>query len=137
MADAQRMIDIYTGVMDAIAGGNVGALDAVLTEDYRWHGNGGEEKDRAGALEMVQGYVTAFPDMKFVIQDIATDGDKLLTRWTVTGTHTGPLGDMPATGNAIDISSHTVVRFDGDMVAEEWELVDEALMMRQLGMAEG
>jgi len=137
MADGQRMIDIYTGVMDAIAGGNVGALDAVLTDDYVWHGNGGEDKDRAGALEMVQGYVTAFPDMSFVMQDVATAGNKLIARWTVTGTHTGPLGDMPATGKSIDISGHIVVRFDGDMVAEEWELVDEALMMKQLGMAEG
>jgi steroid delta-isomerase-like uncharacterized protein len=137
MADGQRMIEIYTGVMGAIADGNVGALEAVLTEDYSWHGNSGEEKDRAGALEMVQGYVTAFPDMKFVMPDVATAGDRLFVRWTVTGTHTGPLGDMPATGRAIGISGHVVVRFEGDMVAEEWELVDEALMMQQLEMAEG
>ena len=137
MADGQRMMEIYTEVMDAISAGNLDALDAVLTEGYAWHGNGGEQKDRAGLLEMVGGYVTAFPDMSFTVDDMTTEGDKLFARWTVTGTNTGPMGEMPATGKSIEIPGHLVVRFEGDMLAEEWELFDEALMMQQLGMAEG
>jgi predicted ester cyclase len=54
----------------------------------------------------------------------------------VVGKHDGPLGDLPATGKEIDITAVTIDRFDGNLIAEEWELFDEMLMMRQLGIVE-
>ena len=136
MTDTQAMKDTYSGLMDAVASGDVGAFGHSLTDDYVWHGNAGEEKDKAGIIEMVQGYVTAFPGMEFTVQSMMAEGDMLAAVWSVRGTHSGPLGDVPPTGREIDIRGHVLLRFEGDKVAEEWELFDEALMMQQLGLSE-
>jgi predicted ester cyclase len=85
---------------------------------------------------MVGGYVTAFPDMTFDLQNMMAEGDKVSVMWTVSGTNTGPMGAVPATGKPIKMRGHVLCRFAGDKVAEEWELFDEALMMQQLGLAD-
>jgi predicted ester cyclase len=40
-----------------------------------------------------------FPDLRVSIEDLLTDGDRFASRATVTGTHTGDLMGMPATGS--------------------------------------
>ena len=136
MADAQTLKDAYMRVVEALQAGDLAAFESGLTEDYTWHGNKGQELDRAGMVGMVTGYVTAFPDMKFTMHSMIADGDMLATMWTVSGTNTGPMGDMPATGKRIEMRGHVLCRYEGDKLAEEWELFDEALMMQQLGLGD-
>lgn len=134
MSDSETMKDVYTRLMEGVATGNLEVFDTALTDDYVWHGNGGQELDRAGTKEMVGGYVTAFPDMEFTVLNMMTDGDRLSVMWTVAGTHNGPMGDVPATGKSVKMRGHVHCRFEGDKIAEEWELFDQALMMEQLGL---
>jgi len=136
MTDTQSLKDAYTKLTKAVSSGDLETVSASLTDDYSWHGHGGQDLDKAGMLEMVGGYVTAFPDMVFDIHNMMAEGDKVSVMWTVSGTNTGPMGDVPATGKSIKMRGHVLCRFDGDKVAEEWELFDEALMMQQLGLAE-
>jgi predicted ester cyclase len=51
----------------------------------------------------VDGALVAFPDLHFTINDQITSGEKVSTRWTATGTNTGPFGEMQATGRGIEI----------------------------------
>ncbi len=83
--------------------GNLEAVDELLGFDFKNHDapnpflpDGGN--DREGLKKLVTAYRTAFPDVRFMIEDQLADGDKVVTRWSATGTSTGPLGPIPATG---------------------------------------
>jgi len=55
---------------------------------------------REAITEVAQGFMTAFPDMKVVLDDVVLKGDEVVCHWTWTGTNTGPGG----TGKAVRIS---------------------------------
>ena len=82
---------------------------------------------------MIQGYLTAFPDLHMSVEQRVVEGNLISTRWTVTGTHDGPLGEIEATGKKIDIAGQLIMRFEGAKIAEEWEIFDEMEMLRQIG----
>ena len=58
-----------------------------------------------GASTLLQAYATAFPDFRLTIDDLVAEGDKVAFRWTFTGTHRGPLGDIRATGKQISVGN--------------------------------
>lgn len=51
----------------------------------------GVYKGLSGASDLLQSYATPFPDFHLAIEDLLTDGDKVVVKWTFTGTHSGPL----------------------------------------------
>ena len=67
--------------------------------------------------EMIQGYLTAFPDLEMTVERQVVEGDLITNRWTVTGTHDGPLEDMEPTGKTINISGLIISRFEGGKIA--------------------
>lgn len=117
--------------------GDVSGADDAFAPDCVIHITGSPvaDLDLAGFKQMLTGFLTVFPDLHFTIDDQIVAGDKVAMRWTAEGTHTGPLGDAPATGRR--------VRFDGVLfdhvidgrVAERWEQWDQPAMLRQLGLA--
>ena len=69
------------------------------------------------------------------IQDTIATDDAVVTRWQATGTNTGELAGMPATGNAISMTGMTIDRFDADgLLVETWDQWDNLAFMQQLGM---
>ena len=83
----------------------------------------------------VAGFLTAFPDIHFTIEDQVVQGDLVAFRWRATGTHTGPLGPAPATGKRIEIDGLIIDRVLGGKVYERWEQFDQSRMLQQLGFA--
>ena len=65
---------------------------------------------------------------------VPTEGNLIATRWSLTATHDGPLGDIEPTGNKVNISGQLIMRFEGPRVAEEWESFDEVAMLKQIGV---
>ena len=59
----------------------------------------------------------AFPDMELPLEDFVAEGEKVLVRLRVKGTHTGAFGDMPATGRAIDIGVLDLFQIRDDTTA--------------------
>ena len=84
--------------------------------------------------QMVVGLLTAFPDIRLTIEDQVITADKVATRWTAEGTHTGPLGDNKPTGRRIRIDGLILDHVSGDRVVERWEQWDQAGMLQQLGL---
>ena len=54
-----------------------------------------------GASSLLQAYATAFPDFRLAIDDMVVEGDKVVVRYRFTGTHRGPLADLPASGKPV------------------------------------
>lgn len=78
----------------------------------------------------------AFPDLCSSIEDQIVEGDRLVQRITVAGTHDGkPFMGLPASGHRITISLVSISRIgtDGRFV-EQWTWLDQLTLLRQLGM---
>jgi steroid delta-isomerase-like uncharacterized protein len=75
----------------------------------------------------------AFPDLHITIEDLIEEGDKVVGRNTVTGTHQGEYMGLPATGKAVTYSEIFIFRFKDGRVAETSGVVDVFSQMKQLG----
>src|SRR5688500_2445671 len=78
--------------------------------------------------------LAAFPDLHVHLEDMVADGEKLVTRYTVHGTHNGELMGIPPTGKQISIGGIAIDRFEDGQSVEHWEIIDQLSMMQQLGV---
>jgi len=122
--------------IDSLNRGDVAAADEVFTADCVIHINGGNAPDLnvAAFKEMINGFIVAFPDLQFTIEDQLIDGDKVAMRWVATGTHTGPLGDIPPTGKQAIITGLALDHITDGQVSERWEQWDQSSLLHQLGL---
>ena len=85
--------------------------------------------------EMVFGRLyRAFPDIHITIEDLIEEGDKVVEKDTVTGTHLGELNGLPPTGRSVAYTEIFIMRFVNGRIAEIWGVADVFSQMRQLGM---
>jgi steroid delta-isomerase-like uncharacterized protein len=92
--------------------------------------------DATGAEALKQVWATllrAYPDLHVTVEDTIAEGDKLVARNTVTGTHQGEYLGRPATGRSVTYNEIFIFRFEGGRIAETWGVVDLLSQMRQLG----
>lgn len=89
----------------------------------------------AGTKAVVGTYRTAFPDVVFTVEDQVAEGDKVATRWTARGSHTGPLpGGIGPTGKSAVVTGISIERFEGGKMAESRVNWDFLGMLQQLGI---
>jgi steroid delta-isomerase-like uncharacterized protein len=79
----------------------------------------------------------AFPDLHFEIVDLVAEGDKVLTRWVLTGTHRGEFLGIPPTGRSIRVAGMSLDRIEDGLVAEGFDGWDALGLRQQLGVYEG
>jgi steroid delta-isomerase-like uncharacterized protein len=117
--------------------GDVSVADEVFAADCVIHINGGPDRNLglAGFKQMIAGLLAAFPDLRFTIEDQVVVGDKVATRWVAEGTHSAPLGPVPATGRRVRVDGHILDHLTGGKVVERWEQWDQMGMLQQLGLA--
>jgi steroid delta-isomerase-like uncharacterized protein len=117
--------------------GDVSAADRAFATDCVIHINGSPEPNLSlgGFKEMMSGLLGAFPDLRTTIEDQIVAGDKVATRWTAAGTHSGPFGPVPATGRHIQVSGLILDRVVDGKVVERWEMWDQMALLQQLGLA--
>jgi predicted ester cyclase len=72
-------------------------------------------------------------DLRVVIEDMIAEGDKVVMRYRIEGTHEGELFGVPPTGRRVSIESITVERVSGSKIREHWRVTDTLDMMQQLG----
>ena len=123
--------------VEGVNRGDLSAADRAFAKDCVVHitGQPGPLNGTTQWKGFVQGFLTAFPDLHFTMEDQIVAGDKVAHRWHCTGTHTGPLGPVPPTGKKISIDGLIIDRLVNGKVAERWEQYDGTLMMQQLGLA--
>ena len=86
------------------------------------------------AEQLVTMFRTAFPDLQLTVEAQVAEGDMVVSRVPARGTHNGDLMGVAPTGKKVEVTSISMMRMAGGKVAEEWELIDEAGIMRQLGV---
>lgn len=115
-------------VFKGLASGDLSAAQNVLTPHLQ---KGGEESAKAAK--------SVFPDLRVTLEDTVAEGDKVVARWTATGTHKGEgshalFGRVKPTGKPLRIQGITILRFKEGHVVETWGVTDELGAARQLGV---
>ena len=89
---------------------------------------------RSAITEVARGFMAAFPDMEVRMDDLVVQSDRVVYRWTLTGTNTGPGG----TGHRVRISGFEEWRIGVDgLIAESQGRFDAADYQRQLEYGAG
>jgi predicted ester cyclase len=113
-ATLQRWMDVMNkkdlNVLDKLA-------DELYTADFFEHDPGMPDMERGpeGVKKFVHQVLKDAPDMHLTIEDMVAEGDKVACRVTVTSTDA-------ATGKPASLLILWIDRFEGDKIAEEWEL---------------
>jgi steroid delta-isomerase-like uncharacterized protein len=87
-----------------------------------------------GAETFPTAFLAAFPDIKATIGKQVDKGDQVITTVTFTGTHTGPLMDIPATGKPATVPVVVTDRIVDGKIVETWSEWNSEDMFRQLGI---
>ena len=113
---------------------NFKIIDQIFTEDYVYHGAGGQDvRGGEGMKQFLGMYFNAFPDLHAEVEEVFGEDNKLASRAMCRGTHKGELMGMPPTGKQIAIRVICINHFVGQKISEDWELPDLFGMMQQLG----
>jgi predicted ester cyclase len=115
--------------------GSFEAIDEFVSPDYVGHDPAAPEDIRGpeGARANMEKYIAGFPGGAIKVDDQIAEGEKVATRWTGRGTHTGELAGIAPTGRDVTVSGLTISRFEGGLVVEEWTTWDTLGMLVQLG----
>ncbi len=116
--------------------GNLDVIDETLAADVVYHDGlsavplEGREHARAFAAELRE----AFPDLRFRIDDLFAEGDRVVARWTAAGTHRGTMLGVPATGAHVTFTGIDIVRLADGWIAEGWAEESNLSLLQQLGV---
>ena len=94
----------------------------------------GQRQGREGLKEVIGMLRGAFPDMHWVVDETVASGDKVVTRFTWTGTHRGTFLGIPATGRGVNAKGVVIDRLEAGKMADSRILMDNFTMMQQLGV---
>ncbi len=81
----------------------------------------------------ISGFRAGLPDVQVAIEDLLTDGDKVITRWVITGTHRHELMGFAPTNKQITLSGITIQRVVDGKIVESWVEFDAGGLGQQLG----
>jgi steroid delta-isomerase-like uncharacterized protein len=132
----EALIQLYEDVWN---GNNPETADDLVHEEYVIH-------DRELAAEMqgpelykalAAGTREIFPDMTFTVADTVATGEKIALRWTMTGTHRGPMFGVDPTGREIELSAIEINHFADGKLIETWTQSDQLGLIEQLGVEVG
>ena len=106
---------------------------AVRSEDFRAILTGAPEPlDNAAWSGFMSAFTTAFPDSAIQIEDCIAEGDTVVTRWVLTGTHREEFQGIPTTGRAVRFNGLEFNRVRDGRFVEHVSQFDLAGLMRQL-----
>ena len=108
-------------------------VEEIFTEDSIFHAPGMPElRGLEGRKQLVSTIHTAFPDIRYTIETMIAEEDKVAVSWTAVGSHKGEwLGIAPA-GRQLSNSGVCIFRLAGGKIADELAQFDSLSTMRQL-----
>ena len=122
-----------------VAMGDMTAVDEIIAPEFVRHdlAGGPEAHGPDGVKRLIAGLRAGFPDLQTTIEDIFSDRDKVVVRFTASGTHSGPFMGIAPTGREATWSGVNIYRVSGGRIRETWQLADGLGLLRQLGAAPG
>ena len=145
----------FRRIVNAFGTGDLSTFDEVIAPQYVEHNPApGQGPGPEGMKQLATMMRTAFPDLQVTVEDLIAEGDKVVARWTFTGTQQGdlpkvPEGDLPkvpegdlegilpnvrATGKQVTIAGITILHIEAGKVVEAHVSSDRLGLRQQLGV---
>jgi steroid delta-isomerase-like uncharacterized protein len=114
---------------------NPDLIEEVYAPDFVWHEPDRDIQGYEQARQFVSTFYKGFPDINLSVEDAIAEGEQVVTRWTIRGTHQGETEEFgPPTEKQMELKGITIHRIEGDKIVEEWEAYDNLSVMQQLGL---
>jgi steroid delta-isomerase-like uncharacterized protein len=116
--------------------GNLGVFDDLFASTYVFHATGTENPlTRDEMREYYRALYSAIPDLRHTLDEQIAEGDKVMTRWTARGTHSGNrLFGVQKSGKTMTLRGINVYRIEGGKLAESHVSWDMLGLLQQLGI---
>jgi steroid delta-isomerase-like uncharacterized protein len=114
---------------------NPALLDRILAEQWvDIPPAPGQLPGPAGAKQILVELRTAFPDLTIEIRDVIEQGNKVVVRSEIAGTHRGPFLGRAATGGKLRIQAIDIHEFQNGKIVRTWHSEDWMTGLHQLGI---
>jgi len=133
----ERNKAVVTQANDAINNQDYEALSQYFAQDYRRYCQASPEAKVESLDDMVRflkEWYDAFPDATVETHMMAAEGDMVAVYLTFAGTHTAPMGDIPATGKRMESETFGFHRLKDGKIVETWVTWDNVAILKQLGL---
>ncbi len=119
--------------------GNLDSIPKYIASGYIRHTNhmrdgGREVRGLDGARQSIAALRTSFPDIHFTSEDVLVDEDKVVVRWTASGTHRGEFMGLSPTGIHVSWAGINIYRVADGKIVERWAYEDGVSLYQQLGL---
>jgi predicted ester cyclase len=124
-------------LLEVWGAGHYRVADELLHVDLVDHNRSdGQPAGRAGDVWAAAMVRRAFPDLRFVLDLVVSDGEYVAGRWTMSGTNTGSMDlfGLPPTGRSVTMTGQEVFRAEGGQFVEVWHQEDIPTMLAELGL---
>ena len=135
MPEQENIAVVGRFIEEVINQGNLAAADEIVEENFvELDPLPGQRQGREGLKEIIAMMRAAFPDIHWVVDETIASGEKVVTRFTWTGTHRGPFLGIPPTGKHVTVKGVVIDRLSAGKMADSRILMDSLGMMQQLGV---
>jgi predicted ester cyclase len=117
-----------TALEQVCARGDLRRARELYAPDFVDHVNALEFHGQEGIARSVALYRALFPDLRIDVVDQVGEGDRIVSRWTLEGTHRG---------RRVTLAGITISRFENGQIAEDWTVSDNLGLLRQIGVRRG
>jgi predicted ester cyclase len=117
-----------TALEQVCARGDLDRARELYATDFVDHVNALEFRGQDGIARSVAMYRALFPDLRIDVVDQISEGNQVVSRWTLLGTHRGRRVTLPGI---------TISRFENGRIAEDWTVSDNLTLLREVGLRRG
>ena len=111
---------------------NADAVDELVADDFVSHTWGLQDDAKQALKKVAAGMGAALSDIKFEIEDLIAEHDRVAVRLTSSATQTGEFHGLPASGRRYSIGEIHIFRIVEGHIVEHWHQYDLTGLMRQL-----
>jgi predicted ester cyclase len=112
---------------------NPQAIEEALAPDLLFYVNGQEMRGIEAWRQVADLYQVAIPDARMTHHEAMVEGDRVAIRWSGEATHSGPLGDIPASGNRVRWEGLDLFHLRDGKIVRCWIETDMLTIMQQIG----
>lgn len=122
-------------IEEVINNKNLDAADTMVAEDFIEEiPFPGQEPGRDGLKFALNAMFTGFPDMNWTVQEQIAEGEKVVTRFTWTGTHQGNFMGIPPTNKKVEVWGVVIDVVKNGLFSESRMIMDNVGLLKQLGI---
>jgi steroid delta-isomerase-like uncharacterized protein len=115
--------------------GRLEVADEILSAGYVGHAPGDRDlRGRDPLKSLVRSYRTGFPDLMISVFGQLSEGDRVVTEFTMSGVHAGRWFGVPGTGRPISLGCLAFSRIGDGLIVEQWYEWERRKLLEQLGL---